>query len=119
MRLDRPPAMRALGDVHEVAAFLAPLRAAGRSVVTTNGCFDIVHSGHIRYLYDAAELGDVLIVGVNADRTVERLKGSGRPIRNQDDRLRVVAALSMVDAAFIFCEDDPRPFWRYSDPCAC
>jgi len=106
----KPPATRAFKDVRDVAAFCAPLRSEGRSVVTTNGCFDILHSGHIRYLLDAAELGDILIVGVNADRTVARLKGPGRPIRNQDDRLQVVAALAMVDAAFIFHEDDPRSF---------
>jgi rfaE bifunctional protein nucleotidyltransferase chain/domain len=110
MRQDRPPSARAFKDVYDVVDFLAPLRSQGRSVVTTNGCFDIVHTGHIRYLFDAAALGDILIVGVNADRTVARLKGSGRPIRNQDDRLQVVAALSMVDGAFIFHEDDPRSF---------
>jgi D-beta-D-heptose 7-phosphate kinase/D-beta-D-heptose 1-phosphate adenosyltransferase len=110
MHLDRPPALRVFKNVLEVTAFLAPLRATGKTVVTTNGCFDIVHSGHIRYLSDAAELGDMLIVGVNADPTVTRLKGAGRPIRKEDDRLRVVAALAMVDAAFIFPEDDPRSF---------
>jgi rfaE bifunctional protein nucleotidyltransferase chain/domain len=116
MRLDRPPAMRAFQNAQEAAIFLAPLRAAGRTVVTTNGCFDIVHSGHVRYLSEAAELGDILIVGVNADATVVRLKGAGRPIRHEDDRLRVVAALAMVDGAFIFTEDDPRSFLEVLRP---
>ncbi len=116
MKLDRPPAIRAFASVNEVAAFLAPLRAQGRTVVTTNGCYDIIHSGHVRYLCDAAELGDILVVGVNADLTVTKLKGPGRPIRNEGDRLRVVAALAMVDAAFIFPEDDPRAFLEVIRP---
>jgi rfaE bifunctional protein nucleotidyltransferase chain/domain len=69
-----------------------------------------VHSGHIRYLGEAANLGDILVIGINADATVTRLKGPGRPVRSEEDRVRVVAALAMVDAVFIFREDDPRSF---------
>lgn len=110
MRLDRPPEKRVFTDVHDAETYLAPLRAQGKRLVTTNGCFDIVHSGHIRYLTEASALGDLLVVGVNADETVIRLKGEGRPVRKESDRVLVVAALSMVDGAFIFREDDPRVF---------
>ena len=85
-------------------------------LVTTNGCFDIIHSGHIRYLCEAAGLGDLLVVGVNADEVVTRLKGPGRPVRKEDDRVLCVAALCMVDAAFIFREDDPRTFLEVLKP---
>ena len=116
MRLERLPEQRIFAAPQEIAAYLAPLRSQGRTLVTTNGCFDIVHSGHIRYLTEAAALGDFLVIGVNADATVARLKGPGRPVRQEDDRLRVVAALSMVDGAFIFREDDPRTFLTVLKP---
>ncbi len=64
---------KAFASAAEVAQHLAPLRAAGKSLVTTNGCFDIIHAGHVQYLYEAAALGDILVVGVNADATVRRL----------------------------------------------
>jgi rfaE bifunctional protein nucleotidyltransferase chain/domain len=70
----------------------------------------------VRYLAEAAALGDLLVVGVNADATVQRLKGPGRPVRGQDDRGLVVAALAMVDASFIFTEDDPRAFLQVLKP---
>jgi rfaE bifunctional protein nucleotidyltransferase chain/domain len=116
MHLEQPPEQRVFKDVHEVRKFCAPLRAKGKTLVTTNGCFDIVHSGHVLYLTEAAELGDILVVGVNADATVSRLKGKGRPVRDENDRVRVVAALSMVDGAFIFGEDDPRTFLEILRP---
>jgi rfaE bifunctional protein nucleotidyltransferase chain/domain len=110
MKSERLMENRVFKDVQEVNNFLAPLRAQGKKVVTTNGCFDIIHSGHVRYLTEAAGLGDLLVVGVNADETVARLKGPGRPVRKEGDRVLTVAALRMVDAAFIFREDDPRAF---------
>ncbi len=116
MQSERPLESRVFKDVHEVKKYLAPLRAQGKTLVTTNGCFDIVHSGHVRYLTEAAGLGDLLAVGVNADATVRRLKDDGRPVRGEDDRVRVVAALGMVDAAFIFQEDDPRAFLEILRP---
>ena len=116
MRPEQPPERRVFKDVHEVRKFCAPLRAQGKTLVTTNGCFDIVHSGHVLYLTEAAELGDLLIVGVNADLTVSRLKGKGRPVRDENDRVRVVAALCMVDGAFVFGEDDPRAFLEILRP---
>jgi len=76
-------------------------------VVFTNGCFDILHRGHVSYLQNARGLGDFLIVGVNSDRSVSRLKGPTRPIQNEDDRLFILAGLECVDAVVLFEEDTP------------
>jgi len=75
---------------------------AGRRLVFTNGCFDLLHAGHVRYLQQARELGDALAVGLNSDRSVRELKGEGRPINRQDDRAEVLAALGCVDYVVIF-----------------
>ncbi len=83
------------------------LRSGGKQVVFTNGCFDILHRGHIDYLNKAKECGDVLVVGVNSDDSVRRIKGKGRPIVSQDDRAFLVANLSSVDFVCIFEEDTP------------
>jgi rfaE bifunctional protein nucleotidyltransferase chain/domain len=74
----------------------------GRRLVFTNGCFDLLHAGHVRYLQQARELGDALAVGLNSDRSVHELKGEGRPINRQDDRAEVLAALGCVDYVVIF-----------------
>jgi D-beta-D-heptose 7-phosphate kinase/D-beta-D-heptose 1-phosphate adenosyltransferase len=85
------------------------LRARGMTVVFTNGVFDILHPGHVRYLQEAKRLGDALIVGVNSDRSVRALgKGDGRPIHPDDERAEVIAALACVDAAVIFDQDTPH-----------
>jgi len=107
---------KVLPTVREVAAVLAPVRAGGRRVVTTNGCFDLLHAGHVQYLHEAARMGDVLVVGVNCDAVVRRLKGAGRPVQGQQDRVRIVAALEMVDYAFVFEQDDPREFLEVLRP---
>ncbi len=83
------------------------LRLAGRKIVFTNGCFDVLHAGHIRYLEEAANLGDVLIIGLNSDNSVSRLKGNDRPINPTDDRLEVLSALGFVDYVVVFDEDTP------------
>lgn len=103
-------------NVFQVAAYVAPIRARGRKLVTTNGCFDILHVGHVHYLYESARLGDILVVGVNCDEVVRKIKGEDRPIQSQDERCRVVAAFEMVDGAFIFREDDPREFLKVLCP---
>jgi rfaE bifunctional protein nucleotidyltransferase chain/domain len=82
-------------------------RAAGRRIVFTNGCFDILHAGHVRYLAQARELGDVLVVALNSDGSVQRLKGAGRPVNTEADRATVVAALACVDHVAVFAEDTP------------
>ncbi len=103
-------------DAAAVARSVSGDRSAGRTLVTTNGCFDILHAGHVRYLHDAARLGDILVVGVNCDEVVRRQKGPGRPVQSQQDRTAIVAALEMVDYAFVFEEDDPRAFLEVLRP---
>jgi D-beta-D-heptose 7-phosphate kinase/D-beta-D-heptose 1-phosphate adenosyltransferase len=80
----------------------------GKKLVFTNGCFDLLHIGHIRYLQQARSLGDVLVVGVNSDRSVQELKGPSRPIQNQDDRAEILSALGCVDFVVIFDESTPK-----------
>ena len=80
----------------------------GKTIAFTNGCFDILHQGHIYSLSQAASEADILIVGVNADESVKKLKGSGRPINSQDSRSLLIASLLMVDAVIIFDEDTPH-----------
>jgi rfaE bifunctional protein nucleotidyltransferase chain/domain len=88
----------------ELPARTKALRAAGKRIVVTNGCFDLLHVGHVRYLKAARALGDVLIVGVNGDRSVCELKGPGRPVNNEKDRAELVASLESVDLVAIFPE---------------
>lgn len=96
-----------LPDPDALAAFVADLRARGRRIVFTNGVFDLLHPGHVRYLQAARSHGDALIVGVNADASVRRNKGSDRPIQPERDRAEILAALVCVDAVAIFDEDTP------------
>jgi len=91
-----------------LAAELDRKKLSGRKIVFTNGCFDILHAGHVRYLQQARKLGDLLIVGVNTDASVQRLKGSGRPLTLQDQRAEILAALSCVDYVTLFDEDTPK-----------
>lgn len=86
---------------------LAILRAAGKKIVFTNGCFDIIHTGHTRYLAKAKSLGDILIVAVNSDASVRMIKGDKRPINSEADRMETLAALEVVDFVTIFNEPDP------------
>jgi D-beta-D-heptose 7-phosphate kinase/D-beta-D-heptose 1-phosphate adenosyltransferase len=91
-------------------------RAERRRVVFTNGVFDLLHPGHIRYLQLARNLGDLLIVGLNADASVRRNKGPGRPLTPQDERAEVLAALECVDAVVVFEEDTPAEIVRLVQP---
>jgi rfaE bifunctional protein nucleotidyltransferase chain/domain len=79
----------------------------GKKIVFTNGCFDLLHRGHVYYLAKARELGDVLVIGLNSDSSVTRLKGEGRPVNNQNARAEVLGALGMVDYIILFEEDTP------------
>ena len=88
------------------------LRSAGKRVVATNGCFDILHVGHVRYLAAARKLGDVLVVGLNGDNSVCQLKGEGRPVNREQDRAEVLAALESVDYVTIFPELRATNFLR-------
>ena len=83
------------------------LKKAGQRIVFTNGCFDILHIGHARYLFKARELGDFLIVAVNSDRSVKAIKGPERPVINENERAEMLAALGCVDMTVIFDEDTP------------
>ena len=92
---------------NQLQHLLAVWRFKGDVVVFTNGCFDLLHPGHVSYLEKARSLGDRLIVGLNSDKSVKRLKGSARPVNNQQDRARLLAALQCIDAVVIFEEDTP------------
>jgi rfaE bifunctional protein nucleotidyltransferase chain/domain len=84
------------------------LRAEGRRLVFTNGCFDILHVGHVRYLQSARNLGDALVVAINSDRSVRELKGAGRPIMNEQERAEMLASLGAVDYVTVFDDLSPR-----------
>ncbi|XFO65104.1 D-beta-D-heptose 1-phosphate adenylyltransferase [Sporomusa silvacetica DSM 10669] len=86
----------------QIITIAATLKVAGKVVVFTNGCFDLLHSGHVRYLAAARMLGDCLIVGLNSDKSIRRLKGMTRPINGQEDRAEVLSALAAVDYVVIF-----------------
>ena len=100
----------------DAAAWAAKLREAGRRVVFTNGVFDILHPGHLRYLQRARGLGDALIVGLNSDASVRRNKGPERPINDESERAEILGALECVDAVVIFDEDTPADIIRAVQP---
>ncbi len=91
----------------ELLPLIAEYTKEGRTVVFTNGCFDLLHVGHIRYLARAKSEGDILVVGLNSDRSVRGLKGPGRPIQREDDRAEILAAIRVVDYVVVF--DEPTP----------
>jgi D-glycero-beta-D-manno-heptose 1-phosphate adenylyltransferase len=104
-----PPPRKAeskIGSLEEVAARLALARAPGKTVAFANGCFDVLHVGHVRYLRGARAEADLLVVGVNGDESVRRLKGAGRPVLAEADRALLVAAQKAVDFVVVFPEDD-------------
>jgi D-beta-D-heptose 7-phosphate kinase/D-beta-D-heptose 1-phosphate adenosyltransferase len=84
------------------------LKRQGRKIVFTNGCFDVLHFGHVHYLLQAKELGDILVIGLNSDDSVRRLKGPTRPINGEKERAFVLAALACVDYVVVFDEDTPK-----------
>jgi rfaE bifunctional protein nucleotidyltransferase chain/domain len=94
-------------DRDEVLARIHAARSRGARLVFTNGCFDVLHHGHVGFLRQARELGDLLVVGLNSDASVARLKGPGRPVNGIDDRSAVLTALSCVDHVVVFDEDSP------------
>jgi rfaE bifunctional protein nucleotidyltransferase chain/domain len=97
-----------ISTLDDLLLLISRWRSADKSVVFTNGCFDIIHLGHIDYLHKAAALGDYLIVGVNGDASTRRLKGAHRPIQHEISRSSVMAALGCVDAVILFNEDTPE-----------
>ena len=95
-------------DLDQLVAHVAEHRRAGRTIVFTNGCFDLLHVGHVTLLEEASQLGDVLIVAINSDASIRQLKGSDRPIIGQNDRARMLAALACVNHVLIFNDDTPH-----------
>jgi rfaE bifunctional protein nucleotidyltransferase chain/domain len=98
--------MKKILSPEDLSQELSRLQAVGKKVVFTNGCFDIIHVGHVRYLREAKALGNVLVIGLNSDSSVSRLK-PGRPVNSEAARAEVLAALEMVDYVSIFCQDTP------------
>lgn len=91
----------------EINDLLKKLKEQGKTIVTTNGCFDILHVGHVRYLEKAKSFGDILIVALNSDKSVKSIKGESRPINNENDRAEVLSGLKSVDYVVLFDEDSP------------
>ena len=96
-----------LRDLRELSSLVKELRKKGKRIVFTNGCFDIIHAGHVDYLEEAKSFGDFLIVGMNSDESVRRIKGEKRPIVPEDYRARVLEGLKAVDCVFIFDDETP------------
>ena len=103
-------------DAEALAAFVRDARAAGRRIVFTNGVFDILHPGHLRYLQAARRHGDLLVVGLNSDASVRRNKGPSRPINPEQERAEVLEALDCVDAVSIFDDETPADIIRRVQP---
>lgn len=103
-------------DRAELAEVVREWRAAGQTITLANGCFDLLHVGHVRYLQGARALGGKLVVAINSDKSVQRLKGDGRPAMPEGERAEIVAALASVDAVVIFNEPDVRALIREIRP---
>ena len=97
---------RVLTDAN-VSAVVEHYKKLNKKIVFTNGCFDLLHIGHVSYLEEAKKLGDILIVGINSDDSVKKIKGPTRPIQNENDRSNILAALKAVDHTILFSEDTP------------
>jgi len=102
--------------LNELEKVLIEQRKHDRKIVFTNGCFDILHRGHINYLQEAKKFGEILIIGMNSDNSIKRIKGKDRPINNQEDRAIVLSALNIVDYITIFEEDTPLNLIKHIKP---
>ncbi len=108
--------MKKVIDLSTLAKRSVELRNAGKKLVATNGCFDLLHVGHVRYLRKARALGDALVIGLNGDASVRQLKGAGRPINNEQDRAEILAALECVDHVVIFPDERATKFLEAAAP---
>ena len=108
--------MRKILSQEQLSGVLSRLHRQGKRIVFTNGCFDLVHAGHIHTLTQAKTFGDILVVGINSDASVQRLKGTTRPILDQKSRLTLLAALAVVDYVTTFAEDTPLALIRALQP---
>jgi len=103
-------------NIVQLKRITSRLKSQGKTIVFTNGCFDLLHYGHVKYLQDAKKKGDVLVVGINSDSSAKRIKGKKRPVVNEKDRLRLVAALESVDYVVLFKEDTPLKIIKFIKP---
>ena len=100
--------MSKIKNIEELKNIVDKLKGQNKKIITTNGVFDILHIGHIRYLQEAKKLGDILIIAVNSDSSTKQIKGTKRPLNNEDDRMEALAALQCVDYVVIFDQEDPK-----------
>ena len=98
--------MKKLYSLDQLSDIIKGLKRAGKTIVLANGCFDLIHVGHVRYLREAKELGDILVLALNSDSSVHRLKGKDRPFINENERAVILSAFSFVDYLTIFAEDN-------------
>ena len=103
-------------NIAQLKRITSRLKFQGKTIVFTNGCFDLLHYGHVKYLQDAKKKGDVLVVGINSDASVKRIKGKKRPVVNERDRLRLIASLESVDYVVLFKEDTPLKIIKFIKP---
>ena len=103
-------------DLRKLKKLIPYLKARRKKIVFTNGCFDLLHCGHVKYLQDAKKKGDILVVGINSDASVKRIKGKKKPVVNERDRLRLVASLESVDYVVLFKEDTPLKIIKFIKP---
>jgi len=106
--ITKPTSANKISQLNDLKTFIKKHKSQNEKIVFTNGCFDIIHTGHIKYLEKAKSLGDILVVGINSDLSVKKLKGPQRPINNQNDRSEIIAALDCVDYVVIFNEQTPE-----------
>lgn len=111
-----PTLQKNITDTNQLITVIADYRKAGYKIVFTNGCFDILHAGHVSYLNRAKALGDILIIGVNSDNSIRRIKGETRPINSLEDRIQVLGGLACVDYLIAFNEDTPINLIRLVQP---
>src|SRR3989338_3572301 len=103
-------------SIKELATITKKLKNTNKKIITTNGIFDILHIGHIRYLQEAKKLGDILIVAINSDSSVKKIKGPKRPLNNENDRAEMLASLQCIDFVAIFDEENPIKFLEEIKP---
>ena len=105
-----------IGEIHEIKTIVANAKKDGKKVVFTNGCFDLLHRGHLHLLREAKKLGDLLVVALNTDKSVKKIKAADRPILPESERSELIAALEMVDYVTIFEEAEPVNLIRALNP---
>jgi len=103
-------------NLRKLKNIISYLESKGKKIVFTNGCFDLLHYGHVKYLQEAKKKGDILVVGINSDASIKRIKGNKRPVINERDRLGLIAALESVDFVALFKEDTPLEMINFLKP---